>query len=96
MKLWIGETTCNYCKKERPKHIYDAPTVHGPWALMCTTCYRRFGVDIASGVGQHYTLAKEGEHIGKYIKVETKPRKRRGADYVKGAAMLDAMLRGSK
>jgi len=58
-KYWLGPVPgfCETCDAPIKKVFYDARTVHGPWALMCKTCFitgpgtGRLGV----GFGQEYT-----------------------------------------
>jgi hypothetical protein len=35
---FAGIKKCDLCGAE-PKEIYDAPTMMGPWAYMCPTCF---------------------------------------------------------
>ena len=35
---------------------YDAKTVNGPWANMCTTHYARYGYGLGLGLGQRLIL----------------------------------------
>lgn len=35
----VLSVSCNFCGCS-PKKIIDAPTIHGPWAHMCVTCYQ--------------------------------------------------------
>ena len=39
---WIGDTECDFCKKEcaTTGYLYDGQTMYrGSWATMCATCY---------------------------------------------------------
>lgn len=47
---------CDYCGAS-PETIIDAPTIHGPWACMCDSCwhkYGRFPGQLGVGVGQRW------------------------------------------
>ena len=44
MTTWHGSTKCDFCKEDLSKNLvgsrlYDAKTIHGPWATMCSTCW---------------------------------------------------------
>lgn len=60
-KKWLGTTpiVCDICKhKVTSPSFVDGKTKVGPWALMCSDCYRSQG----TGIGQTYnttTLEKE-------------------------------------
>lgn len=59
--------TCNICgDKFLDGVMYDCKTVHGPWANLCSNCYKIYGVGLGTGLGQKY----QRDLSGKYIKVE--------------------------
>lgn len=35
---------------------YDAKTVHGPWANLCTSCFMERGIGVGLGKGQRLVL----------------------------------------
>ncbi|MEO0126303.1 MAG: hypothetical protein ABIL44_00965 [candidate division WOR-3 bacterium] len=45
---------CDFCKKRPAK--YDGRTNLGPWAYMCKTCFKVYGVGIGLGKGQKLVL----------------------------------------
>jgi hypothetical protein len=57
---WHGTlpTTCDLCHKpllvEGFLEFVDGRTRQGPWALMCTECWRTHGVGLGCGRGQMY------------------------------------------
>lgn len=38
-----------------PAH-YDAKTIWGPWANMCESCFKQFGVGLGTGKGQRLVI----------------------------------------
>ena len=61
---WLGkERHCDICGTEFSDHFYDAATVMGPWALMCSRCFQKFGKGVGLGLGQVYDN-KTKEKIG--------------------------------
>ena len=36
--------------------IYDAKTIHGPWAYMCEHCFKASGKGLGTGLGQKYSI----------------------------------------
>uniref|UniRef100_A0A6M3LTL4 Uncharacterized protein n=1 Tax=viral metagenome TaxID=1070528 RepID=A0A6M3LTL4_9ZZZZ len=64
-KWWIGPVPekCDICH-EKPKDVfYDARTIHGSWAIMCSKCFKARGICLGTGYGQKYRCAT-GEKIG--------------------------------
>lgn len=51
--------TCNFC--HIAPGIYDAPTVHGPWADMCEYCVKMYGGNISIGSKKVLVEEPEGE-----------------------------------
>lgn len=47
---------CDCCSDPFGSVMYDAKTIQGPWANMCETCFKRFGVGLGIGRGQRYVL----------------------------------------
>lgn len=35
---------------------YDAKTIMGPWANLCTPCFKQYGVGLGTGRGQKLVL----------------------------------------
>jgi len=58
---------CNNQIKNKVKWFVDGKTKSGAWALMCPSCFKKFGVGLGTGKGQKYdgTTAEliEGGHI---------------------------------
>ncbi len=57
---------CDICKSPVEFEFFDAKTADGPWANVCRSCMRRYGVGIGLGMGQHYRK----DYNGDYVKVE--------------------------
>lgn len=47
---------CDVCQTKFETIAYDAKTQKGPWAWMCTTCYRDQGIGLGLGLGQAYKV----------------------------------------
>lgn len=64
-KKWMGSlpVTCDVCNRTvtTPTFI-DGKTHHGPWALMCESCFAWIGVGLGTGRGQSYN-SLTGEKI---------------------------------
>ena len=45
---------CDICDKETPQEYFDAKTKQGPWATMCSWCFRQHGIGLGLGRGQRY------------------------------------------
>lgn len=66
---WIGEVPpCDFCGRPIADEFVDARTKSGPWAIMCPSCHRTYGVPqtLGLGVGQRYRRQPDG----KFLKVE--------------------------
>ena len=61
--IWSGDTKCNFCHTDCGRDLYDGVTKSGPWATMCRQCFRRHGVAVANGYGQHYRKNKDGQYV---------------------------------
>ena len=55
-KDWNGEMPdkCDMCKAIIEDTFIDGRTIHGPWAIMCPTCFKVFGTGLGIGKGQMY------------------------------------------
>jgi hypothetical protein len=59
---WMGETTCNLCRKPIEGHLYDAKLRAGhSWATLCQRCFSRHGIGLGTGYGQEYAERKEDD-----------------------------------
>jgi hypothetical protein len=47
---------CDFCGKPAK---YDGKTKMGPWADMCETCFRKYGVGLGTGKGQKLIAVKK-------------------------------------
>ena len=58
MKKWLSDyDSCDMCGapiKGVAEYFVDGQTKMGPWALMCPTCFKKYGVAIKYGYGQKY------------------------------------------
>ena len=50
---------CDTCGGKFEDKMYDAATIYGPWACMCTHCFNTLGKGLGTGLGQEYT--KQGD-----------------------------------
>jgi hypothetical protein len=50
---------CNICFLLRAE--YDAKTKQGPWAYMCTECFKIWGIGLGLGMGQKLIYKHEGK-----------------------------------
>ncbi len=66
VKVWLGNTTCDFCKRPIYGALYDARTFSGQWATMCKTCWMEHAGELGTGKGQRYTQ----EPAGEFVKVE--------------------------
>ena len=58
-------SNCDVCKEPIKNTFYDAMTKFGPWANMCSTCFKTHSNGrLGMGLGQQYELKKGG-----YVKV---------------------------
>lgn len=55
---------CDICKKPLSSTYIDGKTKQGPWANMCLSCHKAFGVGLGLGKGQVFD-AKTGERCDK-------------------------------
>ena len=55
---WLSDfTKCDMCRgdiKGKVEYFVDGKTVYTCWALMCPTCFEKFGVGLGTGKGQKY------------------------------------------
>lgn len=64
---WLGSTQCGFCKEQIKGMLFDAKTVYGCWATMCSVCYTEYSVQkLGTGYGQKYKENSNNE----FIKVE--------------------------
>lgn len=65
LKEWLGTppSSCDICRKPIIDSFIDGRTVHGPWANMCPTCFKREGVGLGTGHGQHYGMTPTGGFV---------------------------------
>ena len=54
---------CDNCKQPFKTFMYDAKTVYGPWANLCSDCFNVIGLGIGTGLGQQYIKNKDGDWI---------------------------------
>lgn len=45
---------CNLCKEICSNYYIDGKTKIGPWAYMCLSCFKKYGVGLGIGKGQKY------------------------------------------
>jgi len=66
-RVWEGSPLeCDFCHCINEKQYVDGKTKQGPWAIMCMTHHKRYGVGIGPGMGQHYEFNAAD---GKYHKI---------------------------
>ena len=53
---------CDLCHKVLKDTYIDGKTKQGPWAYMCLSCYKAFGVGLGLGKGQVFDV-KTGEQL---------------------------------
>jgi hypothetical protein len=51
---------CDVCQKTRAS--YDAKMKTGPWAYMCTECFKIWGIGLGLGMGQKLIYNNEGNN----------------------------------
>jgi len=53
---WLGGTTCDLCGRDLNTFgsFVDGKTKMGPWALMCSECFKEIGIGTGVGKGQKY------------------------------------------
>ena len=56
MNKWIGKVgECNICQGSISDWFVDGKTnITGQWALMCPSCFEKYGVGLGTGRGQKY------------------------------------------
>jgi hypothetical protein len=54
-------TKCDICHKAIESEFVDGKTTLGPWANMCTTCFKAYGVGTGTGLGQIYVKEDDGQ-----------------------------------
>jgi len=60
----IKPECCDVCKGPIGYQFYDAKTIYGPWANMCTTCFLKLGPKkLGIGYGQKYEVNSKGEYV---------------------------------
>ncbi len=59
--MWQGKIICDLCsidtnemKKMKMKYFYDCKTIYGVWALLCSDCFKKYGLNM----GKRYSLNK--------------------------------------
>ena len=62
-RIWVGSLTCDFCKKICKDSLIDGKTIHGPWAVMCPSCFEKYGIGLGLGKGQLYEKNKDGEFV---------------------------------
>ena len=45
---------CNLCREICSNYYIDGKTKIGPWAYMCLSCFKKYGVGLGVGKGQKY------------------------------------------
>lgn len=50
---------CDICSGSFENTMYDGRTVQGPWANMCESCFKQYGVGLGLGRGQKYTKKED-------------------------------------
>ena len=58
---------CNLCHGSFNGVMVDGKTVHGPWANMCWSCWKRHGItrdnSLGQGIGQRYEHQSDGRWL---------------------------------
>lgn len=54
---------CDNCHCDFGTFMYDAKTVYGPWANLCSDCFNVIGVGLGTGLGQQYIKNEAGDWI---------------------------------
>jgi len=52
---------CDVCKTK--KAAFDARTVFGSWANLCSICFGQYGTGLGLGKGQHLVLVPEKKKV---------------------------------
>jgi late competence protein required for DNA uptake (superfamily II DNA/RNA helicase) len=50
---------CDVCSSQKAE--YDAKMKTGPWAYMCSECFKIYGIGLGLGMGQKLIYKNEGE-----------------------------------
>ena len=45
---------CDICKNSCKNIYFDGATKMGPWANMCSNCFKQYGIGLGTGRGQEY------------------------------------------
>ena len=56
-------TKCDICHSQVGDEFFDAKTINGPWANMCTECFNTIGVGLGTGLGQMYKKQEDSSYI---------------------------------
>lgn len=61
-KFWIGSAPqqCDIDQTPLVDEFVDGATRTGPWANMCPECFKKFGIGLGVGRGQHYVKQPDG------------------------------------
>lgn len=66
-KYWDGNPKqCDVCHKPLGDSFVDGATTFGPWGIMDSKCFGKFGVGLGIGRGQRY----EKQTDGRWLKVD--------------------------
>lgn len=64
---WTSSKKCDFCGTEIDDILIDGRTKTGPWATMCSKCFKHYGTGIfGTGFGQKYKKNSEG----RFLKIE--------------------------
>jgi len=61
-EVYVGERPkCDICRMKgiNSEALYDAATVHGPWAYMCQMHFNQIGVGLGTGRGQRLLIKEK-------------------------------------
>ena len=67
-RYWMGSEIekCDVCKAKIRNAFVDGKMEGGPWAIMCASCHRIYGVGLGTGRGQRF----EKQEDGRWLKTE--------------------------
>ena len=53
---WLSKLpkVCDLCHRELIGTFVDAKTIHGPWVVLCSSCFIDYGVGLGTDKGQLY------------------------------------------
>lgn len=54
---------CDVCHSQLDTALYDAKTIYGSWAYLCTDCFNTLGIGLGIGRGQCYKKDADGDYI---------------------------------